>query len=140
MSYDRQQWRDSLKRRQSDAVTVMAAPTSFQMPPQAAVLEEQLMADPHWRVYQQLLQGAVERMKVSRLTLLTRLAQPMDAVQTASIQCEVARHDGSIMAMESAISLPRQLAESAAKASESLESAVTKITGESAHADDKTSH
>lgn len=129
MTYDRKQWRDSLPTASADHLR-----GGFALPPQAAVQAEHLMADPHWGVYQQMLQGAAEALEASRAALVKRLWAPADAVTTAALQCEIARISGAIDAFTSAITLPRQLLESHEKAAEGLGATVTRLSGETTDA------
>ena len=123
MTIDRRQY-DALLTKQKEPT----AQTPSRLPPQAAVETQLLLADGNWPIYQQMLQGAVEGMKVSRMRMLERMARPMDATATAISQCEIARCEGAIAALESAIALPREVMENAQAAKAMLDEAVSKIT------------
>ncbi|MGE0289521.1 MAG: hypothetical protein AB7I42_26030 [Bradyrhizobium sp.] len=89
---------------------------------QAAVPAEKLMADDHWRVYQQMLQGAIEAQVANRDRLLLRLMsdgcnsyEDMVLVKRLIAECEATIH-----AWKAAIDLPVQLLASAEQAAQSL--------------------
>lgn len=130
MTYDRKQYSDITARSRERTESGSA---HNKLPAQAAVQAALLMDDANWRAYQQILQGAIVAMRDSRQKMLERLARPLDAVSMGIAQCEIASCDGAIAALESAIALPRQIAENAEKAEQDLDAAVHSITGGSAH-------
>ena len=135
MTYDRNEYRAAVNKQ--SAATVPSPP---RLPPQAAVVAQLLLADGNWPIYQQMLQGAVDGMKVSRMRMLERLARPMDPTATAIAQCEIARCEGAIAALESAIALPKEVMENAQAASAMLDETVSKITARSGDVSSQTEH
>lgn len=89
---------------------------------QAAVPAESLMSDPHWALYQQMLQASLERMENHRARLVETLTSSAcaSAEQMFRVKLLIAEADGLISAWRTAIELPKQLRDSATKAQESL--------------------
>ena len=135
MTFDRRQYDAILSKKNKATV-----PSPPRLPPQAAVEAQLLLADGNWPIYQQMLQGAVEGMKVSRMRMLERLARPMDPTATAIAQCEIARCEGAIAALESAIALPKEVMENAQAAKAMLDETVSKITARSGDVGSQTEH
>lgn len=90
---------------------------------QAEVSHEALMADPHWRVYQQLLQGAIEQTKKDHAELLQLLDEPelTDENEIRRIRNLMFMCKARITAWEVAISLPKQVQEHGAEARQWLD-------------------
>jgi len=89
---------------------------------QAEVSQEALMADPHWRHYQQMVQGAIEQTKTHLETLKRSLEHPdlteESEIQRVRNQLFICR--ARIEAWEVAISLPKSIIENAEQARERL--------------------
>ena len=131
MSYDRADYLAS--RAEQRARTAIAPQEYAQFFRQAAVEQSKLMEDQHWRVYQQMLQAALETVQATRAGLLERLGgpAPMGPEQLYALRREIAHCEGAAEAFTAAISLPRQLSESAEAAAETWGKTVKSITGES---------
>lgn len=99
-----------------------AAPGGDHLLAQAAVPAETLMSDPHWAVYQQMLQASVVRMEAQRARLVETLTSSncTSAEHMTRVKILIAECDGLISAWRTAIELPKQLLESALKAQETL--------------------
>jgi hypothetical protein len=89
---------------------------------QAAVPAEKLMGDDHWRIYQQMLQDAVNRQIENRDRLVLQLMsdtcnsyEDMVRVKRMIAECEA-----TIRAWQTAIDLPKQLLNGAAEAQQAL--------------------
>jgi len=89
---------------------------------QAAVPAASLMADPHWALYQQMLQASLERVQANRARLVETLTSAACASteQMTRLKILIAEADGLINAWQTAIDLPKQIQESAQKAQETL--------------------
>lgn len=97
---------------------------------QAAVPAHAVMGDPNWRVYQQMLQGAIEQLRTVVDSDARRLYSPECAAEEERrLKNRINRHVGMIEAFEAAIALPKQLVESA----ESAQAELAKILPEGAN-------
>jgi len=97
---------------------------------QAAVPAHAVMGDPNWRVYQQMLQGALERLRAVVEHDTRRLWSPeCPATEERVLKIRINRHVGMIEAFEAAIALPKQLLESA----EAAQAELAKILPEGAN-------
>jgi hypothetical protein len=129
MSFDRKDWLAAVEQRNAERRAV-----GMPQLHQAEVAAERLMEDQIWRVYQQTLQGVLEHIKDCRITLIESLRVPRDDVEFRRAQVEVARCEGWIEALDSAIGLPKQILEGADKALESITKATKKVTSSAAKA------
>lgn len=123
---DRPDW----QRRLQDKISYTESPESkrmrlrtLELANQAAVPAEKLMADEHWRVYQQMLQGAIEAQRRNRDVLLANLLSDRCASYEAMTTTKrlIAECDASIRAWQAAIELPLQLISNAEIAAAALE-------------------
>jgi len=128
MPMDLKDWR---KQQEEKRAFVRSAPnvSGLERLRQAAVPAEKLMADEHWRLYQQMLQGAIEAQVKNRDRLLLQLMsdvcnsyEDMTRVKRLIAECEA-----MIRAWQTAIDLPKQLLESAERAAAALAAATERF-------------
>lgn len=129
MTFDRKQWKDHTSA--ADVERFRARLPSLELLRQAAVPAERLMAEDHWRVYQQMLQGAIERMLEHRQRLVARLLSDAcnsfeDMARTKRL---VAECEATIRAWTTAIDLPKQLLAGAESAARLIEEETTRYAG-----------
>jgi hypothetical protein len=122
MTIDRKDWIEIAKFKQQSNVGQRVQAAGLERLRQAAVPAERLMAEEHWRIYQQMLQAAVEQQTMNRDRLLAQLMsdrcnsyEDMTRVKRMIAECEA-----MILAWTTAIDLPKQLIESAERAAEAL--------------------
>ena len=90
---------------------------------QAAVSAEQLMADPHWKVYQQYLAAAVGNTEQNADALRRKLASPLvvDHSEILITKIALAESEAMIRAWNVAISMPKEIMEKGEEAKSVLE-------------------
>lgn len=122
MTIDRKDWVKHLAEQQHPRAAMMRDTHNLHLMKQAAVPAEVLMADQHWAVYQQMLQGQVEALIANRDRLVATLMsdacssyEDMTRVKRLIAECEA-----TIRAFAAAIALPKQLLEGAEKATAEL--------------------
>lgn len=121
MTYDRRDVIDSTRR--LSRPNGKALPRDpFEPPRQALVLAEHLMTDPHWTVYQQVLQDARNRTEAVAKRALEALANPMTVTVEDLMRLKVtlAEARGMVAAFDAAIALPKQLKGNAEAAIQAL--------------------
>lgn len=128
MPMDRRDWIEAARERQQPR-RVAGDTHGLERLRQAAVPAEKLMADEHWRLYQQMLQGAIEAQAKNRDRLLLQLMsdvcnsyEDMTRVKRLIAECEA-----MIRAWQTAIDLPKQLLESAERAAAALAAATERF-------------
>jgi len=95
---------------------------------QAALPFERLMAEEHWRVYQQMLQGAIEEQTKNRDRLVANLLSDGCASFEAMTVTKrmIAECDATIRAWNAAIDLPMQIRHNGEAAAAALEEEVSR--------------
>lgn len=90
---------------------------------QAALPFERLMAEEHWRVYQQMLQGAIELQTQNRDRLISNLLSDSCSSFEAMTLTKrmIAECDATIRAWNAAIDLPVQIRQNGEAAAAALE-------------------
>ncbi len=121
MTYERQEIRDAMKKHDQKLVghsnqhhlTVVA---------QSAVPAQLLMADPHWAIYQQQIQHAIETMDANIERLRTKLCSPslVDPQEMALTKNALLEACATSQAWRVAVALPKQIIDNAEVAKDLL--------------------
>lgn len=125
---------EALRERQGRQANLATAKTFIEKAHQAEVAADALMGDPHWRVYQQLLAGAMEKLRETQARLRDQISSVAMVSHDEIMRTKLllAETTGILAGIESALNLPRQIRDDYAKAQKTIE----ELTGNDAETDD----
>lgn len=121
----------AMMERQRRDTTLHTARTFIEKAHQAEVAADALMGDPHWKVYQQLLAGAAEKLRETQVRLRDQVSSVAMVSHDEIMRTKLllAETTGIIAGIESALNLPRQIRDDFAKAEATI-AELTKNQGE----------
>jgi len=121
MTYDRAEIREALAKRDQKLAS-NADYSHLKLVAQSAVPAQLLMADQHWAIYQQQLQAAIDAMELNIERLRNKFCSPslVNADEIVLTKNALLEACATAQAWRVALALPRQIIETAERASEAL--------------------
>lgn len=123
---------DAMREGQKRESNLHTARSFIERAHQAEVAADALMGDPHWNLYQQLLAGAVEKLRETQERLRDQLSSVAVVSHDEIIRAKLllAETTGIVAGLESALNLPKQIRDEYSKAQQTIAELTAKYDGD----------